>query len=179
MALPLQPVDVAAQAKAYKLEQRGAEDGMLNHPETISNLPALAEQEVMTAVEAERDRCLVDLTAHLRAERDALAQLQTAMDIAGMRQGAGEAISDFIAISSAHDNSIKGLEQAAWSALTEYEQFRARNRLTRAARQPSDRAWSLSLVVFMVVMEGVMNAAFFAAGSDLGLLGGAVLAAAL
>ena len=178
MALPLQSVDVPAQAKAYRLEQRGAEDGVLNRPETTSNLPALAEQEVMTAVEAERDRCLVNLTAHLRAERDALAQLQTAMDVAGMRQGAGEAISDFVVIRSANDGNIEKLERAACSASTEYEQFRARNRLTRAARQPGDRAWSLSLVALMVVLEGLVNAVFFAAGSDSGLLGGAVFAAA-
>ena len=50
----------------------------------------------MTAIGAERERCLIDLTTHLRARKGTgLAQLQTAMDIAGMQQAAGEAISDF------------------------------------------------------------------------------------
>src|SRR4051794_26826818 len=85
MSLPFRPVDVAAQAKIYRLEQRGAEDGSSNRPPDSSDTPALAEQEILTAISTERDRCLLDLTSHLRAERDALAQLQTAMDIAGMR----------------------------------------------------------------------------------------------
>ena len=106
MALPFRPVDVAAQAKAHRLEQRGAEDGAANRPESGSKQASVAEREVLTEVHAERERCLGDLTAHLRADRDALAQLQTAMDIAGMRQAAGEATSDFTAIASGHGSRL-------------------------------------------------------------------------
>lgn len=62
----------------------------------------------------------------LRAERDALAQLQTAMDVAGMRQGAGEASSNFGAIKLLHINNVKKLKQAAESSATEYDQSRPR-----------------------------------------------------
>lgn len=178
MAMPFRPVDVSGQAKMYRLERRGAEDGSTNRPETASNLPMLAEQEILAAIHAERDRCLIDLTAHLRAERDALAQLQTAMDIAGMRQEADTALSDFTAIKSGNASNLEHLGQAVVAAVAEHECFRTRNRLVRAARQPTGRTSFVVMVAFLIVVEGLVNAIFFASGSDLGLLGGIVLAVA-
>jgi hypothetical protein len=49
MAMPFRSVDVAEQAKAYRLEERGAEDGAANRPEPGSDVPAIAEQEILTA----------------------------------------------------------------------------------------------------------------------------------
>ena len=87
MSLPFQTVDIEAEARSYKLRQRGAEDGGHNQPKSGSEEAARAEHEVIAAVADERERCLLHLCSHLRADRDALAQLQTAMDIAVMRQG--------------------------------------------------------------------------------------------
>lgn len=177
LALPFRPVDVPAQAKVYRLAPRGTQDGAANQPQIDSDLPALAEQEVVTAIHSERERCLGDLTAHLRADRDALAHLQTAMDIAGMRQAAGEAMADFVELDTSYGSSLASTRQSAASFSAEFEEFRRRNRLTRAARQPSSRGLTWVLMAFLVVVEGIVNAAFFASGSDLGLLGGALLAA--
>jgi hypothetical protein len=178
MAMPFRAVDVAKQAKAYRLEACGAEDGAANRPEPSANTFALAEQKIVTAIGDERERCLIDLIAHLRAERDGLAQLQTAMDIAGMQQAAGEAISDFEMINSSHAGALEREKRAAASALLEYDAFRQRNRISRDARQPTNRTLSGIIMAFLIVLEGVFNATFFASGSDLGLLGGVVLAAA-
>ena len=178
MAMPFRAVDVAKQAKAYRLEARGAEDGAANRPDPSSDTLALVEQEIVTAIGAERDRCLINLTTHLRAERDGLAQLQTAMDIAGMQQAAGEATSDFETINSSHAGTLEREKRAAASARLEYDAFRERNRISRDARQPTNRTLSGVIMAFLIVVEGAFNATFFASGSDLGLLGGVVLAAA-
>jgi ABC-type multidrug transport system fused ATPase/permease subunit len=178
MAMPFRAVDVAKQAKAYRLEARGAEDGAANRPEPSSDTFALSEQEIVTAIYAERERCLIDLTSHLRAERDGLEQLQTAMDIAGMQQAAGEAISGFDTIKASHAGAVERGKRAAASALLEYNAFRQRNRISRDARQPTNRTLSGVIMAFLIVVEGAFNATFFASGSDLGLLGGVVLAAA-
>jgi transposase len=58
MALPFRPVDIDAQARLYKLEQQGAEDGARDHPRTGATLAAQSEQTIKGAIEAERDRCL-------------------------------------------------------------------------------------------------------------------------
>lgn len=177
MAMPYRPVDVAAQAKAYRLEQRGTEDGAVDRPETNSDLPALAEQEILAAIHSERERCLGDLSAHLRAERDALAHLQTAMDIAGMRQAAGEAMADFAAVDASNGTVLAHAREHVVSFSKELEEFRGRNCLTRAARQPTNRSFTWVLMAFLIMIEGVLNAVFFADGSDLGLVGGATTAA--
>ena len=177
MAMPHRPVDVAAQAKAYKLGQHGTEDGTANRPETSSDLAALAEQEILSAIYSDRERCLGDLIVHLRAERDALAHLQTAMDIAGMRQSAGKAMANFAVIDASHSNSLAQARQLAASLAEELQGFRRHNRLIRAARQSTSRGFTWTLMAFLVVIEGVVNAVFFAGGSDLGLVGGAMTAA--
>jgi len=178
MALPFRPVDVPAQAKAYRLEPIGAEDGAVNHPESGSDVPALAEQTIMTAIHADRERCVGDLTAHLRAHRDGLATLQTAMDIAGIRHSAGLAMSDLAAIRSSHASTLERRTNEAAAAKAEYDTFRSRNRIERAARQPKNRPLAYAWMAFLIVIEGAFNTVFFATGSDQGLLGGLVMAAA-
>jgi hypothetical protein len=79
MALPFRPVDIDAQARKYRLEQRGAEDGRRDYPPSDAEDEAQAEIAITGAVDADRQRCLTDLSATLRACRDALARLQTAM----------------------------------------------------------------------------------------------------
>ena len=176
MSLPFQTVDIEAEARSYKLRQRGAEDGGHNQPKSGSEEAARAEHEVIAAVADERERCLLHLCSHLRADRDALAQLQTAMDIAVMRQGAGETRTEFQAIRARYGDALKRLARTAEAATAEYDEFRARNRITRMAIHPSNRGFSLSLLAFLACMESVFNAVFFASGSDAGLLGGVVLA---
>ena len=108
MAMPFRAVDVAKQAEAYRIEARGAEDGAANGPEPSSGTLALSEQEIVTAIGAERDRCLIDLTSHLRCRTGRpRADAIRAMDIAGMQQAAGEAISDFETINASHAGAIE------------------------------------------------------------------------
>ena len=176
MALPYSQVDVAAQSRSYKLALRGAEDGARNDPTAAADLEALSEQEVMTAIDAERDRCLVDLAAQLRAGRDALAQLQTAMDIAALRAAADEADADFDLTKTIFANTLHEHRRRAQAAGVEADDFRARHALTRNVRLPANRGLSWAITTLLVVVEGAFNAFSFASASDLGLLGGAVIA---
>jgi hypothetical protein len=178
MALPFRPVNIDAQARFYKLEQRGAEDGVRNHPGTDATLAAQSEQTIKGAIEADRDRCLVDLSSHLRAERDALAQLQTAMDVAGMRQGADEANTEFEALKVRYASALREHREVAESRREEYAIFRKRNRLIRMARQPTGREHTWVLIAFFIAVEAIVNAYFFSSASEDGLLGGAVMAGA-
>jgi hypothetical protein len=179
MALPFRPVDVPAQARSRKLESRGRDDGARNYPEAATSELAPAEQEVVTAISAERGRCINQLAAQLRAYRDALSHLQTAMDIAAMRQSADEALSQFGEIRSQWSGSFSELQRKAVSAQAEFKEFREAKRITRDARPPDNRFMSFCLLVACVVAESTMNGVFFAAGSDSGLIGGVSLALGL
>jgi hypothetical protein len=138
MSLPFCKVDVDAQAGALRLEVRGTEDGSHDQPESGSDIEANAELDVEGAINADRERCLLDLSSNLRAYRDALAQLQTAMDVAGMRQAADEALSELSAIKIRFGGRLWELFEFKESCEAEYKEFRAKHRISRAGRQPMD-----------------------------------------
>lgn len=179
MAPPFQPVDVPRQARRRRLPERGAEDGARNLPAVVATEMALAEQEIVTDISADRERCARDLASQLRAYRDALSNLQTGMDIAGLRHAADEAILRFNEIRSRWSGDIGELRRAAAEATAELREFKERNRLSRAPRPPRNRLLSLSLLFLFVTIESGANGFFFAGGSDLGLLGGVTLAMGL
>ena len=76
------------------------------------------------------------------------------------------------------------LKKLAYNAMTrfkELELFKKKNGLEREANYPSSSGLVLrySVLVFLVVIEGVLNANFFAEGLSSGLIGGFVYAALL
>ena len=76
------------------------------------------------------------------------------------------------------------LKKLAYSAMTrfkELEAFKKQNGLEREANYPSTSGLVLrySMLVFLVVVEGILNANFFAEGLSSGLIGGFVYAALL
>ena len=76
------------------------------------------------------------------------------------------------------------LKKLAYSAMTrfkELEAFKKTNGLEREANYPSTSGLVLrySMLVFLVVVEGILNANFFAEGLSSGLIGGFVYAALL
>ncbi len=176
MGLVFLPVDVPAQAKKHRLLERGHEDGVRNLPDDLADEPSLAEQEVTGAISVERERCASEAAAHLRAQRDALAQLQTSMDVARLRQSADEALTRLGEIRALWSGEVAELRRKAVDFSTELNEFKLARRLTRAPRLPKDRPMSMALLLLFWVAESAANALFFAAGSDLGYLGGAMLA---
>jgi hypothetical protein len=176
MSAPFMPVDVPRQARSRKLAERGAEDGARNAPATDLSL---AEQEIVTDISADRERCARDLASSLRAYRDGLSGLQTGMDVAGLRHAADEAILHFHEINARWKGDVGELRSRAAQVTSELDEFKAQHRLRRAPRLPENRLLSFSLLCVFVVAESIANGLFFASGSDLGLLGGIMLALAL
>ena len=137
MTLPFRPVDIDAQARKYRLEQRGAEDGRHNYPPSDAEDEAQAEGAITGAVDADRQRCLTDLSATLRACRDALAHLQTAMDVGQMRQAADDASVALDTIRERYATDLRDLREMSEARDREFTEFRDRHRLRRPPRQPT------------------------------------------
>jgi hypothetical protein len=177
--LPFRPIDIGAAARRLRLAQRGKEDGARNHPPSVALAPALAEEEVQGAINTERARCLNDLAAQLRAARDALAQLETTMDVALLRNDTAMAQAQFHEVEAAWGGRITVLGRATTDAVQEFEDFRTTHRIHRAPRQPANRGMTVALLALCLVVESALNGVFFAQGSDFGLLGGIALALGL
>jgi hypothetical protein len=153
-----------------------AEDGAQNIPAATSEDLALAEQEVINDISAERDRCASELASQLRAYRDGLSTLQTGMDIAGMRQSAGEAATRFHEIRARWSGDIRELRAMAVARTAEFTAFQQKHRLARLPRLPKRRRLSFALLFVFILGESLLNGLFFQTGSDLGLVGGVGLA---
>jgi hypothetical protein len=91
VGLPFQPVDTEALSVKWALRAKGEADGRRNQPPASAAEPSATEAAIIKEIEAERERCAQDAAAHLKAQNDALAQLETAMDIAALRPGADPA----------------------------------------------------------------------------------------
>jgi hypothetical protein len=173
------PVDVEKVARSRQLEQRGHEDGTREFPASDAVELSALERQVVGDVCVERDRSLTALLSHLRAYRDALSRLQTAMDVAGMRQDADDAVRRLKEIRAEWSGRTRELRNRATDAAGEFREFREREALRRGPRLPKDRGLSIATLIVLGVTESVLNGTFFAAGSDNGLLGGVALALAI
>lgn len=176
LALPFQPVDVEGQIRARRLIERGEADGRSNLPPSDATVPSATELEIVNDVRAERERLANGLASHLRAQNDALAGLDTAMDLAKLRNDTEHAISRLGQGDVAWKSEIARLLRDAREAKKEYDDFRIEHGLRRAARDPGSRFLALSLLALAIVVEAALNGVFFAEGSELGLVGGVVLA---
>lgn len=79
------------------------------------------------------------------------------------------------------DAELQALSSSAQNAQAELEQFRLKHGLLREARWPEGATafMLLATVVLMVLVEGALNAQFFAQGLDSGWLGGLTYAVGL
>ncbi len=173
------PVDVESVARSRGLEERGHEDGLRNFPSTEATGLSALERQVLGDVSVERDRSLTALLSHLRAYRDALSRLQTAMEVAGMRQEADDAVRRLKEIRAEWGGRTGELCKQATEAAAEFSEFRQEQGLRRRPRLPKDRMLSFATLVVLGLMESGLNGTFFAAGSDYGLAGGVALALAI
>ncbi len=179
IATPFQPVNIEAVAKRLNLTLRGREDGAKEIPAPNAPNLAAAELDVVGDIKAERDRCVEQLAGQLRAIQGALAQIDTHMNIAKMRQDTDAAIADFRALAHGVETDVAEMRGRARDARVEFERFRGTHRLDRGARVPARRGnmWYWLLVV--TLLEVVLNGVFLAAGSDQGLIGGMAIAVGL
>ncbi len=176
VALPFVPVDIDGLARKWKLRDQGEADGRLDLPAPDATALSAAEQKIQVRMTAERDRLAGELIVHLNAQNEALARLDTPMDIAGLRKDCAHAVSQLEQTHVAWKAEIPRLLRRAREAQAEYCSFRSRHRLDRPAREPGHRGLALALLVLCVVLESALNGFFFAQGSDTGLIGGVAVA---
>ena len=179
IASPFRPVDINAVVRRLKLIARAREDGAKELPPTDSTEYAQAEQDIISDIRSERNRCVEQLAGQLRAIQGALAQIDTHMNIAKMRQDTAEAISDFHRIGHDVETQVAEKRGRAKEERIEFERFRGLHRLDRAPRNVANRNRIWFWLVSFTFLKSVINGQFLAAGSDQGILGGIAIAIGL
>lgn len=74
------------------------------------------------------------------------------------------------------ESELKQLKVQYTVALDDLQAFKRQHGLRREADYPLSKTKSVGLLFFMLIIETVLNANFFAQGADLGFLGGAIQA---
>jgi hypothetical protein len=179
VGLPLQKIDINAYSRKRNLKSRGETDGRANVPAASSSDQSAAEREIILDLDAERGRLTADAAAHFRAQNDALATLETAMDIAAIRKDTDEVVSTLRKVDIEWKGEILRMYRTAQDARVEYDEFRQRHRLSRPARQPKSPGLALSWLALSITLESILNGTFFAEGSASGLIGGIGVALAV
>jgi hypothetical protein len=177
----LRPLDVEKLAAELNLVEEAARLGAAKLPASDSISISGPEAAVVQKVEKARQDYVDWAVFRLSVLSQNMARRDITRDISRAKEAANDFEQKASAILNEHDSVLSALAEDASSKKVELEDFRENHQLKRKARYPSGtRTYLLySLLTFLILVEGVLNAVFFSQGMDSGLIGGFITAALL
>jgi hypothetical protein len=168
----LRPISTEQIAKRLQLDQKANENGNKNLPPSDSEIFDLVEQSIVQRVESEWIWQGGEFVNNLRAYAARLASASVVADFTQLRLQADNALTRLRAAHVRAQAQLSPLKEAFHNAKSELEAFKARHRLTRAAREASHRWTTIGFATILIAIEAVLNGVFFAKGAKFGLIGG-------
>ena len=163
-------VDLVAHARASALE---------NLPETAAREP----NDVEAAVQREHERRHRDLVERTRTDLQALAAefdgLEQRQPVARDLHAAVEQSRANVEHDLASDHALVPLRQEQQRRRRIQREFALAHGLTQPAHYPASQAFHLGIAAVLIVVESLLNMAFFGHLSSLGLVGGFFVAVAI
>jgi len=176
------PLDVDQVARALAVDARGAENGRVCLPAQHETHPDSVELEILADTEKRYRKALEEYRAELATYETRIRDAAASSDFRVEIESAGQnALADFQAFAINNRNHLVLVQTEARGSHDEYQQFRARNRLTHLPRLVGERTRVLRWIIIAIffLLEAVLNGMFFAEGSEAGLVGGVLQAAVL
>jgi hypothetical protein len=171
-------VDIEQIARDIDLKEEARRLGEANLPAADEREPSGIESRIVRRVEKARQ----DFLSWGAGQLKVLNQDIERRDITALVNKASQADREFerkaSSLLSENEPLLTELAESARNSEAEFEAFKTRSRLHRQAVYP-DRAgkfFKASVLVLLVVIEGALNAVFFAKGISTGLVGGFVYA---
>jgi hypothetical protein len=173
-------VDIEKLSTTLSLKEKGATAGGLNRPGTSAQSLDETEQNVVAWIETEKKSSHQVLEDQFQTFDSRLRNLDFEGQFGLIRQANASSISDFKAEVASGVDELHGLRRKLKTAEDELVDFKSRHKLQRAAKISSKAAWGfkVALIVFLILIEMVMNGSFLAKGSEQGVVGGVTEAAA-
>jgi hypothetical protein len=169
----LYPLNVAALAQELNLVDEGRRLGEAGIPESDAKTLTGPEAAVVQKVEKARqdyiDWAVIRLNIHNRdlgRRRLTRETVDQALQAHKMFNRSADALL------TGRESLVRRLRDSAVNQLAELAAFQARHSLARDARTPRHKLLTWGLLIFLIVVEGVLNASFFAQGVSTGLIGG-------
>lgn len=177
----LYPLDVDALAKELNLAEEARRLGVADLPAAHATALSGPEDRIIQRVEKARQDYVVWATRRFALLSEDLGRRNIAQDV----NRANRADQEFDRKASAEltetESLLRTLGEKAKTLRGELEAFRLEHGLTREANYPSSskKFFLAASLVVIVLIEGVLNAKFFAEGLSGGLLDGILYAGAL
>jgi hypothetical protein len=173
-------IDLEKLSGTLAIPERAQANGASNKPPQDAQSLDDVEQAIVGRVEEEKKTSFQVLEDQFQTFDGRLQSLDLEGQFGLIQQANASSLSDFKAEAASGVDELHGLRRDLKTAEDELVSFKARHRLDRAAKvsTPLWRTFKIVLIVFLVIVEMVMNGTFLAKGSEQGIVGGVTEAAA-
>jgi len=177
----LNPYDVAKLVEDLNLRAEARRLGEAGIPAPDAVRPGGAEAEAIQRVDKVRQDYVDWAVTRLTVINEQLAKFEITQQVNRARQSDKEFERKASSLLTEYESVLRTTGDRARQLDAELSGFKARHGLTRQAVYPSGAGafFGYAALFFLVVIEGILNSAFFAQGLDSGLIGGAVYAMSL
>lgn len=177
----LYPLDVEKLAQELNIVEEAKRLGEAGHPSADAVELTGTERHIVQRVEKARQDYVDWAVLRLRVLSEDISSRNVTQDIGRARKADEEFTHKANALIGEKESLLRTLYDGAVRLRSELEAFKSKNNIINDARYPTPAGSFMrySLLVVMVMIEGAVNAAFFAEGVSTGLIGGFLWAAGL
>lgn len=170
----LYPIDVDKLAKELNLVEEARRLGEAGLPSSDAKVLSGPEAAIIQRVEKARQDYVDWAVLRLNVLSQDLGRKNVTQEINRASQADKEFERKAAALLTEQDSLLRSLGDTAKRGKAELEAFKTKNGLFHDAHYPSSTGtyFRYAILLFLIVIEGILNASFFAQGLDTGLLGG-------
>jgi hypothetical protein len=158
----------------FEVKDIAKERGENNSPATTAKTPDDFHNKLTTRFKKIVSDRTSDITRHLDSLENNATRAKEKLDfLDGIKAKFKNKLDDDL---EKYEPIITGANSIVRSRKEELNEFKSLNKLTRDADYPDALMWHYFVLIFLVVIESLVNASFFARGSTSGLAGGVTIA---
>ena len=174
----LNPYDVAGLVKELKLREEARRLGVAGVPSPEATRLSGAEAEAVQRVDRVRQDYVDWAVTRVAILNEQLEKTDITQLVNRAKQTDAEFEREASSLMTDYESSLRPAGESVRQLSSELAAFKAEHKLTRSAAYPTKAGSYLRIafLLFLIVIEGILNASFFAKGSDSGLLGGILYA---
>jgi hypothetical protein len=168
--------DTQKVSESLDLVGEGAKNGAQNRPVKSARTLDEVEQQIIAKAEEEKKASYQVLEDQFQTFGERLRSLDFEGQFSLIRQASITSLSDFKAEVTIGEDELHGLRKDMKTAEDELNHFKETHGLKRAAKETTSSYMFLkiSVLIFIVLFETIVNGVFLARGSAQGLVGGVV-----
>jgi hypothetical protein len=170
----LYPLDVAKLTRELRLVEEGKRLGEAGLPSPDARTLSGPEAATVQRVERARQDYVDWAVLRLNVLSEDLGRRNVTQAVNRARQADKEFERKASSLLSEQEGVLRGLGDAARQRKAELEAFQSRHHLSREAHYPTSTGlyFRYAFLLLLIVVEGTVNAGFFAQGLSTGLIGG-------